>query len=371
MKNVVYIRTSEIYNDSRATKEIKTLLDAGFYVEVFSWNRNGLAKTGCEIVFGNYQNIKFHFFDAILPHGMGMKNIHKLIKWRKWVIDKLPRASDVDFVHACDLDAGICVSKYCRINKVKLIYDIFDYYVDSHRIPSVLSALVAHKENAIINQSFATIICTEERREQIGNAEPSSVVVIHNSPDLSTVKAQDEEICYDYVYCGSMGPNRLLAEIIDEYKNNSDLKIVFAGNGPMRKMAEKTSEVNDHFDYLGPISYSEVLDIESRALCLSAIYNPNLRGHQLCAPNKLYEALALGKPLIVCRGTGMDAIVTNNKIGVLINYNVNEFYNAIRTIKQSKDIIINASTIGPEIYRNQYSWELMQERLLSIYGYVS
>ncbi|HHU72431.1 MAG TPA: hypothetical protein GXZ21_10445, partial [Clostridiales bacterium] len=43
MKIIAYIRSSNIYDDSRATKEITALLDEGYKVVVLGWNRDGKA----------------------------------------------------------------------------------------------------------------------------------------------------------------------------------------------------------------------------------------------------------------------------------------------------------------------------------------
>ena len=44
MNTVAFIRTTNIYDDSRATKEITALSDAGYRVVVLGWDRNGEAE---------------------------------------------------------------------------------------------------------------------------------------------------------------------------------------------------------------------------------------------------------------------------------------------------------------------------------------
>ena len=39
-----------------------------------------------------------------------------------------------------------------------------------------------------------------------------------------------------------------------------------------------------------------------------------------CVRYKLYEAMALGKPIIVCKNTGIDSFVKENNLGAVINY---------------------------------------------------
>ena len=365
-KTIVFIRTTEIYNDSRATKEIMTLAQAGYNVVVLGWNRNGCAIENCQDVFKEYSSkIQFVFFEYQLKNGIGIKNIKVLLRWFKWIIIQLKKLTFISAVHACDLDSGISALRFCKKQKIPLIYDIYDYYIDSHHIPWFLRNLVERQEINIINFASTVIICTEERKMQISKAIPKKIEIIHNSPDVCKLK--NVVINYDYVYCGSLAENRLIGEILNDYEKNSDLIIIFAGHGMYAEKAKELSEKYQNFNFLGDIKYSQVLELESSALSLSAIYKPTLRNHKLCAPNKFYEAMALKKPIIVCKGTGIDNIVKENNIGYIINYSSEEFYASLRKIKADFFKGREMGKNGAKLYEEKYSWNIMRCRLLELY----
>lgn len=117
MKRIVYIRSSEIYNDSRATKEIIALSEHGFFVDVLAWDRDGKAIELCKKAFENHDNIAFSFFDCVLPNGIGLKNFKKLLSWFKWIRRQLMLRTDALAIHACDFDTGFIVRKVCKKNK--------------------------------------------------------------------------------------------------------------------------------------------------------------------------------------------------------------------------------------------------------------
>lgn len=366
MSHIVYVRAANIYNDSRATKEILALAEYGHNVTVLSWNRDGKDLEKCPSIFQTYSNsVQFYFFNKPLPNGLGMKNIDKLIAWIFWIKTTLTRLPQIDAIHACNLDGGLGVYRFCKKNKIKLIYDIFDYYVDSHTLPSLIKPLVEKLEIKAINLSEITIICTEERKQQIVKADPREVIVIHNSPAVDYVS--DIPISCDYVYCGSFGEKRLLKEILDIYPLNCDLCFEFAGYGEFSKNAKLLSERYPKFHFGGSISYDEVLQLQASSLCISAIYEPSIRNHQLCAPNKFYEALALRKPVIVCRGTGIDSIVEKNNIGIVIDYSAEEFYKAVRFLKANPCIVQQQGLNARKLYEEEYSWSLMKKRLIDAY----
>lgn len=367
MCKVVYIRSTNIYDDSRATKEILALLEAGYFIHVLGWNRDGSAKEKTHKVFQKYENqIKCSFFNVTLESGIGLKNIHILFRWIKWIKLQIKKEHNIRAIHMCNLDCTIGLNSYCKKNNIRTIYDIYDYYIDSHNIPKLLKGTVEKLEINAINKSDITIICTEERKEQIAKAKPKKLIVIHNSPSIK--QNLKDVVKYDYVYCGSLTEKRLIKEILNNYSNFSFLKFAIAGYAKFANKAKELSEKYDGFDFFGAIPYEEVLKLESESLVISAIYEPTCRNHRLCAPNKFYEAMALEKPVIVCKGTGIDKIVKKNNIGMVINYNSDEFYNAIIELKNKPELCKEMGRNARKLYEEKYRWEIMKERLLEAYN---
>lgn len=365
MNTIAYIRSDSIYSDSRATKEIMALCEAGYKIKVIGWDRDGQALGKCRNIFP--QNIEFCFYSNIVKGRLGYGGIFKLAGFIQYVYRQLcANRQCISVVHACDLDAGLGAYVFCKKQNVPLIYDIYDYYIDSHDLKGLLSVCIEKLEISIINFAHTIIICTEERREQIKKTSPKNVIVIYNSPDVSNLP--DSEIRYDYVYCGFFGHGRLLQEIFEGYKKHSDLKFLVAGDGTLNSIVKNNAEQFVNYQYVGTIPYNEVLLYEAQAVTMSAIYNPNKRNHRLCAPNKFYEALALGKPVIVCRGTGIDKIVSAYNIGIVIDYSAVQFYEAVRYLKANHTLAVGMGKRARSLYETVYNWSIMKQKLLDLYG---
>lgn len=365
MKHVVYVRATNIYDDSRATKEILALAKHGYRITVLAWGRDPSAPELCNKVFAEFSDVvQCHFFNQPMANGIGLKNIGKLFRWFRWVSARLRSLETPHAVHVCNLDAGIGAIHYCKKKHVPLIYDIYDYYVDSHAIPRAVSRFVEKAEISIIDFSTITIICTEERRQQIIKAHPQKLIVLHNSPD---VEAESTDILYDYVYCGSFGPQRLIGEFLDEYDHHTDLSVAFAGYGRYADQVVACSNRYPNFSFLGQLPYSAVLDVERHSKVLSAIYEPTIRNHRLCAPNKFYESLALSKPVIVCRGTGIDRIVEQYDLGIVIDYNASQFFAAIQELISDPERCEAIGKRSRSLYEQEYSWKIMEGRLIAAY----
>lgn len=368
MKKIAFIRGTGIFNDSRSTKEILALIEDGYHVEVLGWDRGGNALAQCQAAFATVsEQITFSFYGVRAENGLGIKNIHKLLGWFRWIFKTLKsihKQTPIFAVHACDLDTGIAASRFCKKKNIKLVYDIFDYYIDTHYIPSILRGAVEKEEIKTINFADVTVICTEERKEQIEKATPKKLIIIHNSPELHETKAEED---FDYCYCGALSDMRLIEETLETYPQNNDLRFVFAGYGPHAEKAADLAKNYENFTFNGSVPYATVLSLEARARVLSAIYEPSIRNHRLCAPNKFYEALALGKPIIVCKGTGIDQIVLKNDLGRVIDYDAKDFYKALRELSTNDNLRHEMGRRARKLYEDNYHWKIMKGILLEAY----
>ena len=254
-----------------------------------------------------------------------------------------------------------------KYNK-KLIYDIYDYYVDSHNVPSIIKDVLEKLEIKIINNADTTIICGEWRKEQIKKAKPRNLVIIHNSPNIDynaingrtgIIKSDSDRVKIAYV--GILQEGRLLKEVADAISENSDLELHVGGFGKFQDYFEDLSKKYENIYFYGTMKYDDVLKLESECDILFATYNPIVKNHKFSAPNKVYEAMALKKPIIVCKNTGIDRFVLKNNLGLAIEYNSLDFIKTVKSIKKHSKID------SLDMFNKKYSWNQMEKIIDSIY----
>ena len=102
-----------------------------------------------------------------------------------------------------------------------------------------------------------------------------------------------------------------------------------------------------------------------------AIYDPSIDNHFYAAPNKFYESLMLGKPVIMVKNTGMSGVVSQNDIGVLIDYSKESFISGVNELIDRKSQWQVMKERMKKLYREQYSWDEMERRLLELYAGLS
>ncbi len=353
-KTIAYLRSTEIYNDSRASKEIESY-SVNNNVLVFGWNRNSES-----IPLIETDKIKYNFFEKKAKYGSGFKNIFNIIKYNKWLISQIKlHINEIDIIHACDLDTALAARIIAKKYKKKMIYDIYDYYVECHNL-GFLKRIVEKIDINIINKSDAVLICTENRREQIAKANPKRVEIIHNSPKIDPCKDQTKNKKINIGYFGILQDDRLLIEISKEIKENKDLVLHIGGFGKYSDYFEDLSKKYKNIIYYGTLKYSEVLENEKKCDVLFATYNPAIANHKYSAPNKVYEAMALNLPIIVCKDTGIDELVIGEKIGCSIEYDSKAFIEMVKQIDKTN------FKENYKVFLKKYSWNVMEKKLLEI-----
>ncbi len=379
MKNsrVVLIRSNPVNPYPRLEKTANALQRAGYSIKILAWDRNEEYKEREEIIKlpdGEAQIVRIGIkgeFSAGFR-----KNFFPLLKFQIFIYKWLHKHRDeYDIIHAYDFDTGF-IANVCakQLNKL-LIYDIPDYYVDSHGLKgSTVGRVIKSCENRVINSADAVIICTEKRKEQIAGTNPKRLAVLHNTPyDKQYKEINDNLFCFDenklkLAYIGVFGKSRFLDKIAETVIKREDCEFHIGGfGGNMESYFEELSKKYSNIKYYGKISYDKTLYIEKNCDVMCAIYDPTVPNHYYAAPNKFYEALMLGKPLIMAKNTGVDEIVQQANIGAVIDYDVESLNNAIEHLMSRKKEWKEMSERARKLYDEKFSWSVMEKKLLDVY----
>lgn len=372
---VILIRSTEVMPDPPVEKMAAALLDAGHEVKILAWDRAHRYREKTFMKNLSNGNVKLVHFGIPAKYSGGIKsNLKAMIVFQirilSWLIH---HQSEYDAVHAFDFDTGFAAMLCIKMMHKKFVYHILDYYIDGHCISGKwLRSLIRFGETRVINSADATIICTEKRKSQMGAAAPKQLVVIHNTPDRAQQMQPAfalKEISHrtKVAYVGILAGQRLLKETVEAIAQMQDVEMHIGGFGEYEGWIQEASERYDNIFYYGKLQYSETLSLEKQCDLMIATYDPSLRNHQYAAPNKFYEALMLGKPLIMAKGTGCSEVIEAHDIGTLTEYDQDGVVQAIREIVRRKLDWSAMSDRAKRIYESKYSWESMSKRIQILY----
>lgn len=365
--------------DSRPQKEIKTLIEHGFDVFCVAWGRTKTAPIEIKKPLDAHRNYVGAFIYEESVYGGGfLKNIFPLLKFQIRLYLFLKKARDqYDVIHACNFQTAYVAEKIAHRYGKKLVYDIFDYYVDSHifRGPlKLLRGIVESMDICVINSADAVIICSEKRRAQIRKASPKLIEIIHNTPPKVEINCFRDQIQLDTQglirvgYVGLLNAERPIVKLAELISEIEGIELHCAGYGPDAQTIAALSVNFPNIFFYGQLSYEQTLSLESKCDILPALYDPEISNHYYAAPNKFCEALMLGKPLIMIRNTGMDEYVSMYDIGEIAqSANKQDIKVALLKLIDRKEKWATMSVTMQRLYDREFSWTEMERRLFDVY----
>lgn len=374
MKRVVLLRSNPVQPDPPVEKMADALLEMGMQVDILAWDRSR-KNSSCnteQFPSGTAQVTRFGIPAA---YGARWAMLLAFLRFEWSLLVWLARnRKNYDIIHAFDLDTGVAAGMICRLFHKKLIYHLLDSYADAHFFSDSLIRRMVHKvEMALINSAEATLICTEERKVQIQHSSPKRLEIIHNTPNSSVekeanrfeLKTSDAEVKIAYV--GTQCSGRGIEELIGAVARDRRFELHIGGYGPLDDRIRSAAQQCDRIHFYGKLPYSQTLSLEEQCDLMVALYDPVIPNHRYCAPNKLYEALMLGKPLLMCENTGWDRLFQEERIGYLIPYSQEGIAEGLHKLYEVKDQWPMISETGKRLYQQRYSWETMKRRIRKIY----
>lgn len=365
---ILFIRANPVNPDSRVEKEVNALFKHGYDVFVLGWDRSSDYPLKKESLNSELNLIPAYRVGIKSSYGSGIKNLKYLYRFQK-VIRSFLKKNKFDVIHACDFDTAFTAYHSINHKSTKFVYDIFDYYADSFSIPTLLRKPVIFFDRKIINKADLDIICTEQRRLQIAGSKPKNLIVIHNCPPRSLVHESYKHNAHPIrvAYFGILSASRLIKEMIEVIVENPKYELHIGGFGVLEEYIKDVASKNKNIVFYGKVSYQDVIKIENQSDILTAIYDPEVKNHKFAAPNKFYEALMLGKPVIMAKHTGMSDIVEKHNIGTTIEFSKNGFKEGLDSLVEKQSEWAQMSQRMIQLYNDEYSWEEMEKRLISAY----
>ena len=362
---ILLIRDNECF-EPRVKNYIHFFKTHNISYRVIAWNRNGTAKPDDRITYYQKQ----------AEYGKRIANIPCKIGWMLFVMKEIWRnRKECHAIHACDIDGilpALFIGKLCR---KKVIFDIFDW-ISSLTGKGIVYRCVEWLQNFCYKHSDAVILCEEERKEQAKTTN-DNILVIPNIPDAKTTfdeetlkKTKADLQSYDHVvsYVGVFDRDRGLENLLKVVSKCPNVKLNIAGFGVLDELIRNYAEKFENITCWGRVEYTVGQAIQKNSSMISAMYHLTSPLHKYAAPNKYYESLVLGVPMITTENTLVGSKVEKYDTGFVLDEQEESLFNLFQDETLQEKIEIKQKNCGVtwnHVYKDYYE-DYMTERYINL-----
>jgi glycosyltransferase involved in cell wall biosynthesis len=285
------------------------------------------------------------------------------------------RAFRPDVVHAHDVHLLGVAARYAAESGARLVYDAHEYVPGLARAPRVVAAWSA-VEAAHIHAADRVITVSTgiAERLQIDYALPRRPDVVHNAPIAGCFPAARSlraDVPADgplAVYSGAISAARGLRTAVQALGDLPDVHLAVVSvpyPHPDRHALFETAArfgAADRLHLVAPIASEQVPAFLSAAdVAISPIFG-TAASYDLALPNKLFEYLHAGLPMVVSDCKAMAAFVRQHDLGASFPAGDGaRLADAVRTVLSRSDWPDTTAL------REEYSWQGQQDSLVAAY----
>lgn len=294
----------------------------------------------------------------------------------KDVMQKIYQEFQFDLIHAhVALPDGFAAMKIKYLYHKPMITTIHgqDLYITINKNKNCKVALnkVFKKADKIITVSSklkkmaANDIGFNDKIMVIGNGVPFNKIIAKKDNTLSGKMANSKIIlsASSLFYRKGIYFNlRAFSKLVDKY---TDLKYQIIGDGPEKNRLKKFAidlGINNQVEFLGKLSHENVLSYMARADIFSLpSWNEGFGVVYI-------EAMAQGKPVIGCRGEGIEDFVEHKKTGMLVKpKNIDNLVEALDFLLSFPDEARIIGVKARNLVLENYTWEKNAGKMMEVY----
>jgi glycosyltransferase involved in cell wall biosynthesis len=363
------VRSSFAIFDPRVFKIVSSLKKR-YSTLVLGWNREEVARKEMDNYIVNLECFSFK-----TPHGKPSiihyfcMIIYFAIFW-VWVFIKLIKHKP-KVVHACDLDTVLPCFIYKLIFRKKMVFDVFDRYAMAF-LPTAYKILYLTVN--LIEEYFSgkadVLITISEKSLMTFRKRPKHCVIIMNCAEdhaLERTSSEHKDVkdnAFTLIYTGGIRRDRSLENITAAIKDLNNVEFVIAGLIVDKKLFDQILSF-PYVKYRGFLNPNDALYLEGSADAMIALYDLKIPWNSITIPNKLFEAMMCGVPIIT---NVSPELIRKLDFGIMVNYdNVNQIRSTIALLRDNGELRSRLGNNGRKAFLEKYNWVKMEEKLYQIY----
>ncbi|RJQ52756.1 MAG: glycosyltransferase [Actinobacteria bacterium] len=296
--------------------------------------------------------------------------------WRAW-------RSRSDVYDVRDLEPMAIGWLAARMRRAKLVYSSDELCLERNgfdRKPSWLRALYGAYERFFIRRADVVISTDRYRGKELARRYPGiRPIIVRNVSEL--VKPMPKKAALPelkgrglrlMIYQGLLSKGRGLEQAIHSLEQLEDFALLIVGYGPLEaelRMLAEELRVSDRVVIREAVPFNKLVKYTAAADAGLVLIQDVCRSYYLCAPNKFYEYMMMGVPVVASDFPEMRDVIAQHPVGVLVEdpSNSRSLVRAVRKMFADEDAYRDMRKTAREVALKRFNWGVEQKGLIVAY----
>ncbi len=365
MPHIVHLTTVHRPFDTRIfQKECRTLAQAGYRVSLIAPHTTQEIIDGVEIIPA--------------PHFE-----HRLVRmtWAVWAVYLAACKLHADLYHFHDPELLLVGILLKLTTRARVVYDVHENYPTNMQAKQWLSRPlrgIASWGVDLVERVTAHLVdgVLTATQHIAARFPPAKTRVLRNYPlltmsDLSPLNQRTYQDNYTLIYTGGFTDHRGIHQIIQalSHVKTPRARLALLGRNLHSYVAEAVQAMPgyERVDYYGQVPF-ETMYQHLNSAAVGLVCNQPRHGYDLAQPNKLFEYLSVGLPVIASNFDLWKEIVEGNDCGLTVDpTSPQQIAEAIDYLLDHPEIRRKMGQNARQAILKKYNWECESSQLLNLY----
>lgn len=369
--NVTSVVLNSFKNDGRVIKEAISLQNNNYVVTVAALHEEPLLE------YEKIENFNVHRI-KLKTRGWSKHVSVQLIKYMEFLFWVIRKYRNTDIFHCNDLGAlPVAVLIKLLFHKTaKIVYDAHEYETELVGLSGLKKRLLRWLEARLLKHVDKVITVSDSIANEYvrlyGVDKPN--IVLNCLPYQEVQKqdrfreifgiGQDQTI---FLYQGGLSSGRGIELLLQAFSQLISKKsvIIFMGYGPLEQNIKVYAEKYQNIYFHHAVSQDILIDYTASADYGVLFYENSCLNHYYCSPNKMFEYIMAGIPVLSANLFEMKRLVEEYQIGIVANENT--LQGLQWAVEQAHHLNYQELIDNVHAARRIFNWEEQEKVLLKVY----
>lgn len=371
-RTILHVVRNPISFDSRVLKETQSIFSRFPSARILVAGMSDASFPEYELL-GNREIYRSRLLTRSLPKNL----FFQVIKFYEWQYRLCSMYQDqpIALVHCHDLEPLPIAVKLKRLTGAKLIYDAHELETERNGGFGIRKMLSKFQEKTLMPFVDHLITVSPSIKDWYSQQYPlKPISLVRNIPELVDANAPVKPLraalgipgdSLLFLYLGGLGKGRGVEVILKGFSSHGvKHHVLFMGSGPLLEQVRYYAEKCPRIHVQSPVPHAEVIAHARGADVGLCLYEDTCLNHRYCLPNKLFENLLSGIPVLASNLPDQAKIVRDHDAGWVIEPNAAALEEFLQRLKAS-----SARQLGVGLADRvaNIRWENEAQTLLKVY----